>query len=170
MTKNNDKLSKQDSEILLKNLLKQKVHFRKSSLKPGNTILTLYDAKYDAPYDARPLFLVLAVSHYHVLGLNFHWLPVSMRMKLIYAILKMNTSNIKKNKPLEFSYKHLKPFLRRFNYAPCVRMYIRSRFAQKGVVVHPENLVKIARLDTAIFTGISPEKAYALARRKTKLR
>ena len=49
-------------------------------------------------------------------------------------------------------------------------MYIRSRFAPKGVVVHPENLVKIARLDTAIFTGISPEKAYVLARRKTKLR
>ena len=170
MTKNNDKLSKQDSEILLKNLLKQKVYFRRSSLKPGNTILTLYNAKYDAPYDARPLFLVLAVSRSRVLGLNFHWLPVSMRMKLIYAILKMNTSNIKKNKPLEFSYKHLKPFLRRFNYAPCVRLYIRRRFAQKGVVVHPENLVKIARLDTAIFTGISPEKAYALARNKTKSR
>ena len=89
-----------------------------------------------------------------------------MRMKLIYAILKLNSRNIKDQKPLEFSYKQLKPFLKRFNYAPCVRLYIRKRFAPKGAVIPPEHLVKVARLDTAVFTGISAEKAYALARTK----
>ena len=158
-------LSKSDSKKLLKELLRSAKRFRKD-LIPGNLILTMYDAKYKAPYDARPLFLVLAKNSHHVLGLNFHWLPVNMRMKLIYAILKLNSKNIKEKKPLVFSFKQLKPFLKRFNYAPCVRLYIRSRFAPKGVVISPENLVKVARLDTAIFTGISAEKAYALARTK----
>lgn len=158
-------LSKSDSKKLLKELLRSAKSFRKE-LIPGNLILTMYDAKYKAPYDARPLFLVLAKNSHHVLGLNFHWLPVNMRMKLIYAILKLNSRNIKEKKPLVFSFKQLKPFLKRFNYAPCVRLYIRSRFAPKGVVISPENLVKVARLDTAIFTGISAEKAYALARTK----
>ena len=158
-------LSKSDSKKMLKELLRNSKRVQKY-LIPGNLILTMYDAKYEAPYDARPLFLVLAKNSNHVLGLNFHWLPVNMRMKLVYAILKLNSRNIKDQKPLEFSYKQLKPFLKRFNYAPCIRLYIRKRFAPKGAVIPPEHLVKVARLDTAIFTGISAEKAYALARTK----
>ena len=104
-------LSKSDSKKLLKELLRSAKRFRKD-LIPGNLILTMYDAKYKAPYDARPLFLVLAKNSHHVLGLNFHWLPVNMRMKLIYAILKLNSKNIKEKKPLVFSFKQLKPFLK----------------------------------------------------------
>ena len=150
---------------MLKELIRNSKNVQKY-LVPGNLILTMYDAKFEAPYDARPLFLVLAKNSTHVLGLNFHWLPISMRMKLIYAILKFNSKNIKDKKPLVFSFKQLKPFLKRFNYVPCVRLYIRSRFAPKGAVISPEDLVKVARMDTAIFTGISAEKAYALARTK----
>ena len=87
---------------------------------------------------------------------------------MIHAILKLNSRNIKDQKPLVFSYKQLKPFLKRFNYAPCIRLYIRKRFAPKGAVIPPEHLVKVARLDTAIFTGISAEKAYAIAKSKRK--
>ena len=36
-------------------------------LVPGNLILTMYDAKYEAPYDARPLFLVL---HLETIGFS----------------------------------------------------------------------------------------------------
>ena len=158
-------LSKSDSKQMLKELIRNSKRVQKY-LVPGNLILTMYDAKYEAPYDARPLFLVLAKNSTHVLGLNFHWLPISMRMKLIYAILKLNSKNIKEKKPLVFSFKQLKPFLKRFNYVPCVRLYIRERFAPKGVVISPEDLVKVSRMDTAIFTGISAEKAYALARTK----
>lgn len=161
----NVQLSKSDSKKMLKELIRNSKSVQKY-LVPGNLILTMYDAKYEAPYDARPLFLVLAKNSTHVLGLNFHWLPISMRMKLIYAILKLNSRNIKDKKPLVFSFKQLKPFLKRFNYVPCVRLYIRSRFAPKGAVISPEDLVKVARMDTAIFTGISAEKAYALARTK----
>ena len=161
----NVQLSKSDSKKMLKELIRNSKSVQKY-LVPGNLILTMYDAKYEAPYDARPLFLVLAKNSTHVLGLNFHWLPISMRMKLIYAILKFNSRNIKEKKPLVFSFKQLKPFLKRFNYVPCVRLYIRSRFAPKGAVISHEDLVKVARMDTAIFTGISAEKAYALARTK----
>lgn len=161
----NVQLSKSDSKRMLKELIRNSKNVQKY-LVPGNLILTMYDAKFEAPYDARPLFLVLAKNSTHVLGLNFHWLPISMRMKLIYAILKFNSKNIKDKKPLVFSFKQLKPFLKRFNYVPCVRLYIRSRFAPKGAVISPEDLVKVARMDTAIFTGISAEKAYALARTK----
>ena len=48
-------LSKSDSKQMLKELIRNSKRVQKY-LVPGNLILTMYDAKYEAPYDARPLF------------------------------------------------------------------------------------------------------------------
>lgn len=160
-------LSTKQSKELLKKLLWKKWSVNKAIKIAGNIILSGYNAKYDEkPYDAMPLFMVLRPGLSHTLGLNFHWLPVNMRMFLIQHIIKINKNNIKKKKPLVFSYKQLKPFLRRFNYAPCVRLYINTRLAKKGVLIPPEHIVDAARMNTAVFTGISPEQAYALATKR----
>lgn len=137
----------------VKDLLKERKKMTKSDLVPGNLIFTFYNAKNkEQSYDRTPLVLILRRNASHTLGLNFHWIPLSMRLNLIKQIVRMNERNIKNNKPLEFSYEQLKPMLKSLGYAPCIRLYINKRISNTGVVIPPERLMEVARLKTETFT------------------
>lgn len=148
-------LSKKDSNEKVKDLLKQRINLQaRYHLKPGNIVLTSYNAKFkEFTYDKTPLVLVLKRGRKYTLGLNFHWLPVTMRMYLVNHILKINKENIKNNKPLDFSYADLKPMLKKLGYAPCIRKYINARMGKQGVVIPPERLTEVARVKTESFTN-----------------
>jgi len=155
----------------VKSLLKEKRKMTKKDLIPGNTIFTFYDAKdKKQTYDRTPLALILKRGSVHTLVLNFHWIPLNMRINLIKHIIRLNEKNIKKNLPLEFSYKKLKPMLKTLGYAPCIRMYINSRISTNGVVIDPSRLVEIAKLKTETFTNgkYSAEQLYAMARKRAR--
>lgn len=166
-------LSVEESKKRAKELLKHVHKLTAKDLKPGNVLHGKYSAKDQTMiYDRTPLTLILRVSSGHLLGLNFHWLPYVMRIRLVKQILEMNKHNIKNNKPLEFSYKHLKPFLRKFGYLPCIRCYITPRWKRSGISVPASDLLGMARLNMMTFTGgVPPEVVYRLARAgKLKLR
>ena len=65
----------------------------------------------------------------------------------------MNRENIKKGKPIDFNYLDLKPMLKSLGYAPCKRLYVKSRMGKTGFVIPPERLVEVARLKTETFTN-----------------
>lgn len=166
-------LSKKDSDLKIKELLKERIYLSSRHFKPGNLILTSYNAKHkEFKYDKIPLALVLVRGQKYSLVLNFHWLPVNMRINLIYIILKMNKRNIQQNKPLEFSYKDLKPLLKKFNYAPCIRKYINGRMGKTGIVIPPDRLIEVARLQTEVFTGgkYSSTQLYSMAKKAGRKR
>ena len=121
--------------------------------KSGLVFLGNYDAKdKKQAYDKRPLVLILRVKGTHVLGLNFHWIPYTFRMKIVKIILEANKDNIKNNKPLVFSDKlALKIIKSNKAYKRCTRLYIRGRF-KKGTLIQPEYLLDVARLNNAIFS------------------
>lgn len=142
-------------------------------LKPGHLIFTLYDAKDKTQtYDRTPLVLILKRTKRHTLGLNFHWIPFSMRVNLIKHILKMNEANIRQRKPLKFSYIELKPMLKSLGYAPCIRLYINKRFSKQGVVLPSYRLMEVARLKTETFTKgkYSAAQMYQMARKRAAKR
>lgn len=161
-------LSVKDTIKVVKDLLKKRRHIRVNEILPGNILFTQYSAKYDQlVYDKTPLVLILRTGSSHTLGLNFHWIPYRMRLALIRIIIDLNKNNIKNNKPLNFNYKTLKGYLKKFGYAPCVRKYINKRFTLNGVVIPPEKLLSVARLNTATFTkGVKSEVMYNLAKNK----
>ena len=164
-------LSPQESFLKVRELIKGKAVLRKKDLIPGNLIFTFYDAKYpEFTYDRTPMVLILGSNKFHTLGLNFHWIPTSMRMNLIYHIIKINRKNIEANKPIEFEYRQLKPMLKALGYAPCIRLYINKRFAKKGVIIPPPRLVEVARLKTETFTKgkYSAQQLFKMARKKGK--
>ena len=122
--------------------------------KAGLVFLGSYSAKdKKKAYDKRPLVLILRVNGKHVLGLNFHWIPYTFRIKIVKIILEANKDNIKKHKPLEFS-KELALKIIKSNkaYKRCTRLYIRSLFSKKGTLIQPEFLLDVARLNNAIFS------------------
>jgi hypothetical protein len=166
-------LSPSQSFKKVKDLLKERKKMTKDDVRPGNLIFTFYDAKdKQNTYDRTPLTLILKRNGSHTLGLNFHWIPLSMRLNLIKTIVRLNEKNIKQNKPLEFSYEQLKPMLKSLGYAPCIRLYINKRISSTGVVIPPDRLMEVARLKTETFTKgrYSASQLYQMARRRGKAR
>ena len=82
----------------------------------------------------------------------------------------MNEQNIKKNKPLKFSYDDLKPMLKSLGYSPCIRLYINKRISNTGVIIPPERLMEVARLKTETFTKgrYSASQLFQMAKKRGK--
>jgi hypothetical protein len=153
VAKRNLEFSVKESNKYVRELLKEKRKLTKRDMIAGNIIFFRYNAKFkEFVYDTTPFVLILRSNKTHTLGLNFHWIPYSLRIGLIRHIMKLNKVNIKNNKPLEFSYQQLKPRLKGLRYAPCIRLYINRRISSIGVVVSPDRLF-IARLRTESFTA-----------------
>jgi hypothetical protein len=152
-------------------LLKEKKKMRTADKVPGNLIFVNYNAKDKTQtYDRTPLILIFRYNGRHLLGLNFHWIPLSMRLRLIKDIILMNKNNIKNDRPLEFSYQQLKPMLKSLGYAPCIRLYISRRMSITGIVIPPDRLMEVARLKTETFTKgrYSAEQLFQMARNSAK--
>lgn len=159
-------LTPAESVKIVKKIATEKKRINKADWIPGNIIYTYYLAKdMSQVYDRTPLVLILRRNKTHTLGLNFHWLPFKMRDQLAKHILKLNKKNIANGKPLEFSYAQMKPLLKHYGYAPCIRLYINHRFRSSGTVIHPDRLVEISRLRTETFTKgrYTAEQLYAKA-------
>lgn len=167
LTKKIKELSPSESLAKVKDLLKERKKMSKKDMIPGNLIFTLYDAKDKIQtYDRTPLILVLRRNGTHTLGLNFHWIPLSMRLTLVKIIIKANTENIKAGKPMQFSYKELRPLMKKLGYAPCIRLYINKRLSTTGVVIPPDRLLEVSRLKTETFTKgkYTAAQMFAMAR------
>lgn len=160
-------LSAAESIKFVTDLLKTKK--RKMTLKdfePGSLLMYNYNAKNkEETYDVTPLVMVLKYSRRYVLGINFHWAPIPLRIILVKKILQTNVKNIKAGKKLDFNYKTLKPFLKRIGFSPIIRLYLKNRISETGVVIPPEYLMSAARTKSETFTKgrISAEELYKRA-------
>ncbi len=168
MTKEEAKgLSPKESINFVKKMLKTKsTKLTLKDFEPGKLLMYKYNARYrENTFDATPLVLVLRYSRRYVLGVNFHWAPIPLRVVLVKKILNMNKRNIKEGKALDFSYKDLKPFLKKIGFAPVIRLYLKNRISETGVVIPPEHLMDAARTKSETFTNgkISAEELYKKA-------
>lgn len=147
-------ISLKQSNAKVQDLLKERVRLNaKKHFQPGHLIFTSYNAKDKTQtFDKTPLALILKRGTKHTLVLNFHWIPVSMRLNLIRHIMLINKKNIADGRPIEFNYRQLKPMLKSLGYAPCIRLYINARMGRIGVPIPPERLGEVARLKAQSFT------------------
>lgn len=165
------RMSIRDSAHYVKLLLQKREPFSvKKHLHPGNLIFTSYSAKDKTQiWDKKPMFLVLGVSRGHTLGLNFHWLPVPMRVWLLRYILRLNGRRKNIAGVFDFDYRRLKPVLKSLGYAPCIRCYINRRFGKQLVNIPHDQFAACAVLDTAVFShGRSAESIYKEIIKKSK--
>lgn len=173
LTRKVKELSPSQSLKKVKELLKERRRMKARDIVPGNLIFTFYNAKdKKQTYDRTPLILVLKRNGNHTLGLNFHWIPLSMRLNLIKQIIMMNSKEIKNGEPLRFSYEQLRPMLKSLGYAPCIRLYINKRISGTGVVIPPERLMEVARLKTETFTQgrFSASQMFQMAKKRGRRR
>lgn len=164
-------LTVKESLEAVKSLLKRRRKIVPANLKPGHVIFTSYNAKFkENTYDQTPLVLILKRSPGYTLGINLHWLPVSLRMYLVEHIMNKNKANIRQRKAFKFTYGDFKPMLKSLRYAPCIRLYINRRFGKSGVTIPGYKLREVARLRTETFTKgkYTAAQLYAMAREAGK--
>lgn len=162
----NKEFTTSQSIKIVKDIMKDKSSkVNKKNLAVGDLFFGVYDARNkEEVYNKRPFVLLLAQNSRHMLGISFSWAPLPLRVVLVKKILSLNRKNIKEGKRLEFSYKQLKPFLKRIGFAPIIRKYIISRMSSGVVLIPPEHLMTAARLQTAVFTdGKRAEELYKRA-------
>ncbi len=150
--------SNKDGKKVVEELLKHPVNLRRAINLGDFTDGTICYFEYDPKdkkqiWDFKPLGLVLGVSSSYVLACNFHWINMQERLALIEYILKINKNGSSVNMPLKFTYKQLKPFLKRPEYSKCIHLYIRKRMSTNGVIIDPKYLLDIARLKLQHFQG-----------------
>ena len=82
-------LTHDEAKNMLKTMLENKVDISgfwgARKLHAGGILFFEYDAKAKDKiiFDKYPLVLVLKVSRNHMLGVNFHWINLDKRLKLI---------------------------------------------------------------------------------------
>jgi hypothetical protein len=76
-------------------------------LMPGKMYMYIYDPLYkdELPYfDRFPCTLLYKRSHKGFSGINFHYLPYQMRMKLLYYLLRVYKTNPKMDESTRIKY------------------------------------------------------------------
>lgn len=163
--------AEREAAKLMKTLMQSALlNFRVGDFQTGNMLFYRYDAKdKDKTYDKTPLIMVLRKSKSYVLGINFHWTPIPLRITLIKLILKFNRNNIIRGNPIVVSYEMLKPFIMKMGLGPVIRLYIFNRISRRGLVVPPTHWLIAAKLRAESFNnGKSAEQAYQEAVKKYK--
>jgi len=146
-------LTPKESVEMIKNLMKTSSVKIQSNLLPGNLITFVYDAKDKSQkFDRTPFVMVLSKTSKYMLGVNFHWMPVSHRSVLVDYILRKNSKRIRMKKPLKMGYRELRAAVKGIGAFPVVRLYIRARMSPKGVLVPSELLRDAAKMKTETFT------------------
>jgi len=156
------KLDSKAAIKLFKSLPRKQISSR--NIRPGTMILYKYNAKdKQKSYDNTPCTIILWRTKSHTLGINMHWMPIQLREKLIDVIYAYNKDNIKNNKPLEITYKQLKPHIIQLGALPIVRLYINSRMSNHGVIVPSDKMKIAARYSNENFKAPSAEKLFKKA-------
>lgn len=142
--------SKKQSQEIFKKLKTHKRVLKRSDFKTGKYVFFSYNAKHkEFVYDKNPLVLVISTSKGYTLGINFHWLPISIRVRLINMVRKEED---------------LRKIMRYKSLRPCIRLYINKRISRQGISLSNEEVPIVARMRMESFTGgIPSETLYRMA-------
>lgn len=94
-------------------------------------------------YDRFPLIFPIERKDKGFLGINFHYLPLPLRAKLMDALYDYGPSNVKPESRLKLSYDLLNGLKKTRFFKPCVKHYLNSQLASRFIEI-PATQWKIA--------------------------
>lgn len=114
---------------------------RREGVEPGSMYFYVYDAKWadDLPYyDRFPLVLPVEMYKDGFLGINFHYLPLELRAKLMDALYTISTDRrYNENTRIAASYQTLKAAAKFKYFRPCVKRYLYSHVRSDFFKIEP---------------------------------
>jgi len=143
-------------------------------LKKGEPVIGkmgvfFYDPKHKATlpyYDRFPLVVIIGPAEGGFLGLNLHYLPPTLRARLLDGLLDM-TNNKKYDETTRFqaTYQMLKRSSKTKYFAPCVKHYLDKHMRSQFSVINPSEWETVAFLPIADFKKASDKKVWADSRK-----
>jgi hypothetical protein len=159
------KVKTTDSEIL-----RETPDRLKNRLAIGEMGFFLYDPKHKAKlpyYDSFPLIIKIEDYNDGFLGINLHYLPLPLRVKLLDALMGL-ASNKKYNETtrLKISYSILKSAAKFAPFKPCVKRYLNNHVRSRFVKINIDEYDIAAFLPVASWNKGNANQVYADSRKK----
>jgi len=140
-----------------------------SRFRIGHMYMFGYDPKHKKTlpyYDRFPLIFPINRAKGGFLGINFHYLPLQLRAKLMDSLYDV-TSNDRydENTKLRLSYGVLNGASKYKEFKPTIKHYLSKHVRTKMTYVHPTEWDIAIFLPTARFEGATQTKVWADSRR-----
>lgn len=135
----------------------------------GNMYTFKYDAKHKDTlpyYDMYPLIFPINKAKGGILGINFHYLPPTLRAQLMDALYSAtNNKDYDENTRLKISYEILNSATKFRFFKPTVKHYLTKQMKTPLIYISPAEWDIALFLPTAQFVGANKQKVYADSRR-----
>jgi len=138
----------------------------------GSMNMFFYDPKHKDTlpyYDRFPLAIIVGPAEKGFYGLNLHYLPNTLRAKLLDALLE-NTTNTKYDESTRFqiSYEMLMKASKTKYFAPCFKHYLTQHVKSRLARVSAPEWEIATFLPTASWSGANSSQIYRDSRNKIK--
>lgn len=131
---------------------------------PGELYLFNYDAKHQdtLPYwDTFPLVFPFQKTPDGFIGLNMHYLPYQIRMRLLSTLMQYKTGKgLTEDVRLKLSWDVLKGLSRNVYVEPCVHRYLLSHVKSQFKRIDPEDWATAMMLPVERFQGASKQRVW----------
>lgn len=114
-------------------------------------------------YDTSPMSLILGAHGKYVEGLNFHYIPLDLRVKLFQELLTIEGGFLSDQQKFTATYETIKAVGNL--YKPCYKQYLLSHIKSQAVWVPIDSSLISIFLPVANFKGASQTKVYADSRK-----
>lgn len=141
------------------------------TLTPGNLYIFKYDAKWkdELPYwDKLPLVFPFRKLDDGFLGINLHYLPLNLRVKLMEALIDIENSNTNPDKKAEVSWQLLKSSAKYNGVKPCVKRYLKHHIRTRFMMIPRDQWISAAMLPIEQFQKATKTKVWSDSRRMMK--
>lgn len=161
-------MSKQ--QITPQKVLKGDPSALKTNVVPGNLYMFLYDPKLKATlpyYDRFPLVFPFRKVEGGFLGLNMHYLPYQMRVKLLDKLMNFKSnSKMDETTRLRYSWALIDGVARYAPAAPCVKHYLTAHLRSPMRQVFAQDWATAMMLPVERFVGATKTEVWLDSRRK----
>jgi len=165
-------LSKQSRYITPNKLMNDNSSMIKANVLPGKLYMFFYDAKTKdkLPYwDRFPLTFPFQKTPDGFLGLNMHYLPYQLRVRLLDRLMVYATNTkLDETTRLRYSWATISA-LSKFSLAePCVKRYLNSQVKSQFKLVPADDWATAMMLPVERFVGASKDVVWAESKRKIR--
>ena len=135
----------------------------------GRMVLYNYDPKHKKTlpyYDIYPLVFPIKLDSKGFLGINLHYLPLSLRAQLMDALYTLiNTKTIKETTRIKLSYNILNGAAKFSAFRPCVKRYLYPHVRSQFLMVSPLEWDAVLMLPLQRFIKADQTTVWADSRR-----
>lgn len=133
----------------------------KNNIVPGNLYMFFYDPKHKDTlpyYDAFPMVFPWKTTENGFMGLNLHYLPYGLRVRLMDKLLMFKTNSTMSEKTrLQFSWSLINGVAKFAPAAPCVKQYLLDHVKSPFVKINAIDWPTAMMLPVERFVGASSQ-------------